>query len=388
VARAVLTTAIALLSCWCLQGRAWAIAAVYIPPWTAADRARLERQADSGNPDAQLGLADCLHDGACGYAINRRLATHWYLKAAQQGQPRAQATIGQMYEFGEGVPQDHSLALEWIRKATKSWPQSAIGVAYRYEHGVDTAVNLAKAMEWYRISAEAGYVIAQTSLGELYENAPGLQNFGEAARWYRAAAATWTPAMCDLGRLYDAGKGVAQDHREAAQWYRQAMDKSDIGCAYDLGLLYEQGLGVAKDNNKAMELYHRAASGNPDAQRRLFSLYEAGLGLPADPEAAIAWYRTRAEQGDRRAEVGLGLHYQFGKGVAINMYVAYALYLLAEQQRQGLDDLPQFVGPQDAGFERTGVTTHRLVKEMSQPGTLLKAIQYFLDHPPPEQITD
>jgi TPR repeat protein len=102
----------------------------------------------------------------------------------------------------------------------------AMGVAYRYEHGFKAAVDLPKAMEWYRISAEAGYVIAQTSLGELYESAPGLVNLDEASRWYRAAADTWGPAMCDLGRLYEAGKGVPQDYTDAAGWYRRAVDKA------------------------------------------------------------------------------------------------------------------------------------------------------------------
>ena len=37
--------------------------------------------------------------------------------AAKQGQPDAQFTPGQMYENGEGVPQDYGLAAYWYRKA-------------------------------------------------------------------------------------------------------------------------------------------------------------------------------------------------------------------------------------------------------------------------------
>jgi TPR repeat protein len=37
--------------------------------------------------------------------------------AAKQGQPDAQVALGQMYENGEGVPQDYGLAAHWYRKA-------------------------------------------------------------------------------------------------------------------------------------------------------------------------------------------------------------------------------------------------------------------------------
>jgi hypothetical protein len=37
--------------------------------------------------------------------------------AAKQGQPDAQFTLGQMYEYGEGLPQDYGLAAYWYRKA-------------------------------------------------------------------------------------------------------------------------------------------------------------------------------------------------------------------------------------------------------------------------------
>jgi TPR repeat protein len=297
--------------------------------------------------------------------------------------------LGEMYEFGEGVSHDHQKALEWIRKGTVDWPQSAMIVANRYEHGFKAPTNLPKAMERYRISAEAGYVVAQTSLGELYETVPGLLNLDEAVWWYRAAANTWGPAMCDLGHLYDTGKGVAQDYSEAARWYRTAIEKAGAGCGeYGLGLLYEQGLGVPQDRKKAMELYHGAAAVNADAQRRLFSLYEGELDLPADPDKAIEWYRANAQRGDRRAELGLGLHYQYGKGVPTNLYVAYALYILAQQQLVGQDDLPDFTGPQDKGYWYTGAPVQALAEAMSNSGNLLTAIQNFIDNPPSEPIEE
>jgi len=44
-------------------------------------------------------------------------ALKWLSTAAKQDQPDAQVTLGQMYENGEGVPQDYELAAHWYRKA-------------------------------------------------------------------------------------------------------------------------------------------------------------------------------------------------------------------------------------------------------------------------------
>ena len=133
-----------------------------------------------------------------------------------------------------------------------------------------------------------------------------------------------------------------------------------------------------------MELYHVA--GDADAQHRLFSLYEGELGLPADLDQAIEWYRTNAQRGDRRAEVGLGLHYQYGNGVPTNVYVAYALYILAQQQGVGQDDLPQFKSPRDTEYRDPRGPVMTLVNDVSESGNLLKAIQHFIENPPAEPM--
>ena len=197
------------------------------------------------------------------------------------------------------------------------------------------------------MAAKAGYAIAQTELGELYEREPAVQNLEEALHWYRKAAETYGPAMAELAHLYATGAGVPQDFDEAAKWYRQAVERDGYSGQYELGLLYEQRLEVAQDRDKAMEFYYGAATrDNADAQGRLFALYEADFALPSNPEKVIVWYETAAEEGNARAQVGLGLRYQFGKGVATNAYVARALYLIAHQSWGGQSENPTFLGTQ------------------------------------------
>jgi hypothetical protein len=46
-------------------------------------------------------------------------AASWYRKAAEQGDARAQFTLGIMYAKGEGGPQDYAVAASWFRKAAE-----------------------------------------------------------------------------------------------------------------------------------------------------------------------------------------------------------------------------------------------------------------------------
>jgi TPR repeat protein len=48
---------------------------------------------------------------------------------AEQGYPEAQYNLGAMYELGQGVLQDHAVALNWSRQLSRatSWPKSISG---------------------------------------------------------------------------------------------------------------------------------------------------------------------------------------------------------------------------------------------------------------------
>ena len=81
-------------------------------------------------------------------------------------------------------------------------------------------------------SAEAGYVLAQEAVAELYENGPGVQNLDEAVRWYRKASETYGPAMAACGssaagevRPTGGGRGPAVQSLSAGP-YQYSPNKS------------------------------------------------------------------------------------------------------------------------------------------------------------------
>ena len=67
--------------------------------------------------------------------------------------------------------------------------------------------------------------------------------------------------------MYDKGLGVEQNYREAIKWYRQAAAQGNATAQYNLGLMYDKGKGVLHDYKQAVKLLRQAADqGNLDAQ--------------------------------------------------------------------------------------------------------------------------
>ena len=159
--------------------------------------------------------------------------------SAEQGDVNAEARLGNMYFYGEGVPQDYAEALLWYRKAAdKGEAKAQYAIGYMFELGQGEPVDYAQAAVWYRKAADQGYSKAQVGLGSMYYKGRGVpQDRSEAARWYRLAADQGLPrAEYDLGYAYYYGQGVPQDRALADRWYHMAADQGDASAQLVLGL--------------------------------------------------------------------------------------------------------------------------------------------------------
>lgn len=63
-----------------------------------------------------------------------------------------------------------------------------------------------------------------------------------------------------LGTMYEEARGVAQDYREAARWYRLAPDQGNQLAQVNLGDLYVVGQGVPQDFVQAHMWFNLAGS--------------------------------------------------------------------------------------------------------------------------------
>lgn len=117
-----------------------------------------------------------------------------YGSLADAGNARAQYQLGDIYEFGHGVPKDPKEAVSWFRKA-----------------------------------ADQGLGAAQARLGEIYfAGNEAVQDFKAARTWLQKAAdQRIAPAERRLGQMDEQGLGGPKDVVRAYALYEQAILDGD-----------------------------------------------------------------------------------------------------------------------------------------------------------------
>ncbi len=211
---------------------------------------------------------------------------------------------------------------------------ATLAVAADFDAGVEAyhRGDYASALREFRPLAVQGDAAAQYNLGVIYAHGKGVpEDDREAAYWYRQAAEQGNAAaQFNLGVIYAHGKGVPEDDREAVYWYRQAAEQGDADAQVVLGYKYDRGQGVPEDDREAVYWYRQAAEqGHATAQFALGYKYDHGQGVPEDDREAVYWYWRAAEQGDAGAQDALGFMYANGEGVPQDLIRAYAWANLA-----------------------------------------------------------
>jgi len=148
----------------------------------AAARAR----AAAGDVIAQFSLGSFLYYGGSDTAQ----AVEWIRRAAAQGYAPAELHMGQIYDFGFGVPQSDRDALAWYRKAAGHGSAAAertIGEFCLKGRGV--AADAAEAARWFQRGADGDDLRAQYQLGQLYFDGTGVaRDYASAYVWFTIAA--------------------------------------------------------------------------------------------------------------------------------------------------------------------------------------------------------
>ncbi len=191
-------------------------------------------------------------------------------KAANSGNAEAQWRLSLLYAYGKDIPQNNTLALQWMRKSAMQGfapGQHTLGLVY--SGGLlGVTKDLVAAVDWYRKAAEQGYSSAQLNLGQAYLS----------------------------------GTGVAKSETTAAFWINKAAEQGDPEAQLKLGLLYSNGVGVPQNYKLGLAAYQSAAEqGNSDAMTGLGWHYQLGLGVPTDNVQSLMWFILAAARGDKVA---------------------------------------------------------------------------------------
>ena len=97
---------------------------------------------------------------------------------------------------------------------------------------------------------------------------------------------------CDLASDVDKGKLAAEqgDYAKAIKLFKQGILEGSVAAEYSLGKMYELGLGMQQDHSEAAKYYELAARKNyPYAQAALAILYAYGRGVPQDFGLSYMW---------------------------------------------------------------------------------------------------
>ena len=112
------------------------------------------------------------------------------LKAAEQGDARAQVLAGVMYHSGKDVQKDYAQAAQWFQKAASQGNPDAqffLGMMYRKGEGV--LQDNSKALQWYKRAADQGHDEAQFNLGAIYDSGQIVpKDHTNAALWFQKSA--------------------------------------------------------------------------------------------------------------------------------------------------------------------------------------------------------
>lgn len=289
--------------------------------------------AEAGLPEAARALGFYYLNGAATGFRSAKDAARWLLLAAQAGDTKAQAELGNLYAHGL-YRDDHSQALFAPQDQGAETPEQ-------------TAPDLQAALKWLTLAAEAGEANAQTQLGYLYSRGPAeVQNIEQAKHWYGRAAAAGLPhghlglgtillleadddektfaavahirkaAEADLatghfylGLIHERAIGVHADLEQAARHYKLAAEKGIRDAQHRYGIMLYQGQVIAQNKVEGETWLRRAAlAGDAEAAMRVGEIYAKGDdGFPPNYAEAANWFRVAAEGGHRGAARTLGL---------------------------------------------------------------------------------
>lgn len=219
----------------------------------------IQRQADKGDPEAQykIGFYFCAKADKYFFDNNTQeakkafeAAEFWYLKAAQQGYPKAQYEMGCSY---------HRQGLSgFYRPFSENEKKEAFG--------------------WYLKAGEQGHARAQLKLGDCYASGYGVEkNMKLAVEWYQKGIGSSfsddyyrNKALYSLGKCYEEGG----DPREAAVYYRMtgATDSARMGIKR-----VEQGL------KEDVTFWHKRGGDPPTKERRRKKRVEKGASSEKVP---------------------------------------------------------------------------------------------------------
>ena len=138
----------------------------------------------------------------------------WYTEEAARGEPDAQYHLGEMYIKGDQVEKD-----------------------------------IEEGLHWMKLAAEQGHELA-VIYTKLWEDDFDQNSFGStiAIAWLKKSAREWNQqSVFTLGTLFETGRGVEKNFKQATQWYKFAAVNGHANAKRRLALIRKGGVLLEKE---------------------------------------------------------------------------------------------------------------------------------------------
>ena len=262
-------------------------------------------------------------------------------KKAVKGDMWSQYILGRMYGGGYIMDSSYSEAVKLYKQASAKGHLMARSVLHSLvpsEENVtddDLGAWMEKNANKFITLAESGNAIAQCDVGWMFQYGKGCkQSYKDAMEWYKKSASQgYARAQNILGVLYRDGIGTEKSYKDALDMFKLAADQNYARAQYHLALMYHFGQGVDSSDATAVGYLLTAANqGHPMAQNFLGYLYQHGMGVEKSDISAVNWYTESANKGFVYGQYNLGVMYLNGSGVDQSMSKAKKWFEKAAEQ--------------------------------------------------------
>lgn len=259
---------------------------------------QLHEQAVAGDPDAQTQFGKAIQENLCGVVEqwSPGMPEEWFRKPAELGDAEAQVGLAEELSWDRSVEGEEAGVYWDLKAAEQGNAKAQFSLAQIYHQGGRSIKNLKdmdKALAYYNQAAEGGYVMAYMSLADIYDKGDEVPlNEEIAAKWFRKAAEAGDAyGQNNFAEMLAIGRGVEKDEGRAVMWYRKSAEQGNQYSQYELAKMLEQGRGVARDEREAARLYQQSADADfGNAQLALGKMYAQGRGgLPKSKSKAEFW---------------------------------------------------------------------------------------------------
>ncbi|KTC87185.1 SEL1-like repeat protein [Legionella brunensis] len=208
--------------------------------------------AKRGNAIAQTALGD--HFLESRDSRNKKLGLIWLSKAVEQGDPKAQLRLAELYLVGGVVSRDDNKANELLNKSAE---QGYLPAMVKLGAVAAQQNDLEKAKTWYTKAATANNVQAEVALASLYlDNKSKLYNPKTGFMWMLQAAQNGSAeAQEALAFMYKEGNGVTQDMKLSEQWQEKAKETAARQAKLNPAIEVSEWLSNGKVNNFDIDGY-------------------------------------------------------------------------------------------------------------------------------------